>query len=151
MNKERSLEPGLRQLRGSRAIGLVIAAFLALASVGGSAAMAQSYPTAPVKLIVTTGAGGAPDVIARIVADGLSRRWGQQVFVANHPGAAGSRQEGAGRRRPTATRFSCAVVELRPLPEIAKGYPYDGRDFVSIGFVSKQPMAIAVPPRSRHA
>jgi len=53
-------------------------------------ASAQTFPNAPVKLIVTTGAGGAPDVIARIVAEGLSRHWGQQVFVTNHPGAAGS-------------------------------------------------------------
>jgi len=71
-------------------IGAIVAGILALASGGRSEAIAQTYPAAPVKLIVTTGAGGAPDVIARIVAEGLSRRWGQQVFVANHPGAAGS-------------------------------------------------------------
>ena len=41
-------------------------------------------------MVVTTGAGGAPDVIARIVAEGLSKQWNQQVFVTNHPGAAGS-------------------------------------------------------------
>ena len=51
---------------------------------------AQPYPSGPVKLIVTTGTGAGPDVIARILADHLSRIWGQQVFVANHPAAAGA-------------------------------------------------------------
>ena len=80
----------VRQLARTRTIGSAVAVALALVSVGRPAAMAQGYPTAPVKLIITTGAGAAPDVIARIVAEGLSRRWGQQVFVSNHPGAAGS-------------------------------------------------------------
>ena len=62
---------------------------LSLAIVAPVAAQ-QNFPNQPVKMIVTTGAGGAPDVIARIVAEGLSRHWGQQVFVTNHPGAAGS-------------------------------------------------------------
>jgi len=69
---------------GGIAIGFAIG-ILAAASCGARTAVAQTYPTAPVKVIVTTGAGAAPDVIARIVADGLTRRWGQQVFVSNHP------------------------------------------------------------------
>ena len=73
--------PAPARLRGMRTIGIIVASILALASA--SAAIAETYPAAPVKLIVTTGAGGAPDVIARIVAEGLSRRWGQQVFVSN--------------------------------------------------------------------
>src|SRR3954470_24471530 len=59
-----------RFLIGMRTIAAIGAGALALTS-GWRSARAQSYPTAPVKLIVTTGAGGAPDVIARIVAEGL--------------------------------------------------------------------------------
>ncbi len=112
-------------------------------------APAQTFPNAPVKLIVTTGAGGAPDVIARIVAEGLSRHWGQQVFVTNHPGAAGSiGMKVAGSSPPDGYTLLFALSSsFVALPEIAKDYPYDlVRDFVSIGFVCEQPMAIAVPP-----
>ena len=112
-------------------------------------APAQNFPNAPVKLIVTTGAGGAPDVIARIVAEGLSRHWSQQVFVTNHPGAAGSiGMKVAGSSPPDGYTLLFALSSsFVALPEIAKDYPYDlVRDFVSIGFVCEQPMAIAVPP-----
>ena len=56
----------------------VLWTFLLLVSLCTPAA-AQNYPAAPVRLIVTTGAGGAPDVIARIVAERLSKQWSQQV------------------------------------------------------------------------
>jgi tripartite-type tricarboxylate transporter receptor subunit TctC len=126
-----------------------IAGALALASIGGGAATAQTYPASPVKLVVSTGAGGAPDVVARIMADGLSRKWGQQVFVANHPGSAGSiGMKVAGTAPPDGYTLLFALSSsFVALPEIAKDYPYDlVRDFVSIGFVCEQPMAIAVPP-----
>jgi tripartite-type tricarboxylate transporter receptor subunit TctC len=102
-----------------------------------------------VKLIVTTGAGGSPDVVARIVAEALSRLWGQQVFVTNHPGAAGSIGMKVAGTSPNDgyTLLHALSSSFVALPEIASGFPYDLlRDFVAIGFVCEQPMAVAVPP-----
>ena len=110
---------------------------------------AQTFPTGPVKLIVTTGAGGAPDVIARIVADALSRRWNQQVFVTNHPGAAGAIGiKVAGTAPPDGHSLMFALSStFVALPEIVSSFQFDlVRDFVPIGFVVEQPMAIAVSP-----
>jgi tripartite-type tricarboxylate transporter receptor subunit TctC len=51
------------------------------------AARAQSYPTRPVRMMVGYPAGYAPDIVARLVAQSLSERIGQQVVVENRPGA----------------------------------------------------------------
>jgi tripartite-type tricarboxylate transporter receptor subunit TctC len=56
----------------------------------GTAALAQAaYPNKPVKIIVAFTAGGPTDVVARLVAQKLTDKWGQQVVVENKPGAAG--------------------------------------------------------------
>ena len=68
------------------AIRLLVAA---TALVGAGAAMAQSWPTRPVRLIVPAGAGAAPDVVARLLGERLGAAWGQGVVVENRPGAGG--------------------------------------------------------------
>jgi tripartite-type tricarboxylate transporter receptor subunit TctC len=52
-------------------------------------ARAQSYPTKPIELIVPFVPGGGTDLIGRLVADYLGKRWGQPILVVNKPGGGG--------------------------------------------------------------
>src|SRR5450759_1373150 len=55
----------------------------------GSFAFAQPYPSKPVRVIVPQAAGGAPDVLARIISEKLRPKLGQSFVVENRPGAGG--------------------------------------------------------------
>ena len=67
------------------------AAVMAAASVVSTApASAQSWPTQRVTVVVPFGAGSVTDILARIFAEDMGRRWGQQVIVENRPGLAGT-------------------------------------------------------------
>jgi tripartite-type tricarboxylate transporter receptor subunit TctC len=59
-------------------------------SLVGVRARAQAWPTRPIRLIVAGPAGGSADIVARLMADPLSRALGQPVVVDNKPGAAGA-------------------------------------------------------------
>jgi tripartite-type tricarboxylate transporter receptor subunit TctC len=71
-----------------RTLGAVAAAAV---SVGLAVpAAAQSWPTQRVTVVVPFGAGSVTDILARIFADEMGKKWGQQVIVENRPGLAGS-------------------------------------------------------------
>jgi tripartite-type tricarboxylate transporter receptor subunit TctC len=58
--------------------------------VAGVSAQASAFPNKPVRLIVPSAAGGAPDAVCRLLANELALAWGQPVFVDNKPGAGGA-------------------------------------------------------------
>ena len=68
---------------------LQLAGSAALAATSQPAG-AQAYPSRPITVMVFVGAGGAPDIIARLIGQGLSQRLGQPVIVENRPGGGGN-------------------------------------------------------------
>jgi len=60
---------------------------IALLLIAGQA-LAQEYPTRPVRAIVAVGAGGTGDIMMRVLGEELHRRWGQPIVVENRPGGA---------------------------------------------------------------
>src|SRR5262245_35972728 len=62
----------------------------ALATLAVAPASAQSWPSRPITMVVPFPAGGAPDIVARFLSDGLGQRLGQRVIVENRTGASGN-------------------------------------------------------------
>jgi tripartite-type tricarboxylate transporter receptor subunit TctC len=103
-----------------------------------SHARADTWPSRPIKLIVPTGAGASTDVMARLVADGVSRTIGQAVFVENIPGASGILgHETAAHAPPDGytllfTNTSGMAINLISFKQL----PYDPtRDFSAVALV----------------
>jgi tripartite-type tricarboxylate transporter receptor subunit TctC len=63
--------------------------------LNASAVRGQDYPARVVKIVVPFPAGGTADVMPRILAEWLSRKWGQSVNIENHTGAGADRVETA--------------------------------------------------------
>ncbi len=68
-------------------VPLAALAAVVLAAAAPGAPLAQEFPARPVRVIVPFSPGGAVDGPMRVIAQELSRRWGQQVVVENKPGA----------------------------------------------------------------
>jgi len=74
-----------------RLLQLAAAGLLLAGAMGGeAAAQADGYPSKPIRIITHSAAGGAPDVMLRIVGDRLGALLGQQIVVLNQPGAGGA-------------------------------------------------------------
>ncbi len=69
---------------------LIITVIASIALATASAALAQTYPTRPVRIITLTAAGGSLDIVARTLAQSLTVSMGQQFYVENKVGAGGN-------------------------------------------------------------
>ncbi len=107
-----------------------------------------AYPEKPVRIIVPVAAGGGVDVMARLIAQKLSERLGQQFFVENRPGAAGViGSKFVINSRPDGETLLYTPSSLSLVVAVDKTAPYNvGRDFTPIINVAISPYALVINP-----
>jgi tripartite-type tricarboxylate transporter receptor subunit TctC len=116
-----------------RVICLVVAATIA-ALAAASGAVAQTYPVKPVRIIVPFPAGGAVDVLARMVGSKLSESLGQPVIIENRPGAGGNIASDVVAKSPP---DGYTILQTTPgqaiSPSLYRSLPYDAaKDLVPV-------------------
>jgi len=129
----------------NRAAGtLCAAAFL----VATAPALSQGYPNKPVRLIVPYSAGGASDIIGRLVAQKLPEFLGQQVVIDNRAGAGGLiGTDLASKAAPDGYTLLLTSTPHVILPHLHKKMPYDAlKDFAPITQFGDQPYALTIHP-----
>ena len=111
-------------------------------------ARAQSYPSRPVRLIVTTGPGGQGDTTARLIAQKLSENLGQSFYVENIAGGGGNIAHGvAVRAAPDGHTILAAGGAFVANPSLYAKIPYDPyKDFAPITLVCSSTHVLAVHP-----
>jgi tripartite-type tricarboxylate transporter receptor subunit TctC len=111
-----------------------------VALLATATAHAESWPQRPVTVIVPQAAGNSPDVLCRIIADKLSRSFGQQFVIENRPGAANVvGTQSVARAAPDGYTFLFATsASLVTNPYTFKNLSYDPvKDFTPIAMVAK--------------
>jgi tripartite-type tricarboxylate transporter receptor subunit TctC len=111
------------------------------------AAWAQDYPTRPVRILVPFPAGGAVDIIARLMSDDIARSLGGSVVVESRPGASGNIAMGAAAKAaPDGHTLVLASASLAINRSLIKSTPFDPqRDFTPIALVAMVPSVLVVP------
>ena len=110
---------------------------------------AQSYPSRPITLVVPFSAGGGTDIMARVVAEKMSKTLGQQVVVENRPGAIGTiAMRQVARSAPdgyTLGQSNTSTVAIAP--SMVANIGYDSRnDFAPVGRIGITPLGLILHP-----
>jgi tripartite-type tricarboxylate transporter receptor subunit TctC len=123
---------------------LAVAFFLSIAAVDGSA---QEFPTRPVKIMVPSPPGSGTDILARLLADLLSRRWQSPVFVENGSGVATGNVAAAEVFRSAPDGYTLLLCPPGPISTNALLYKklnYDPQKWVVIGHLATVPYVLAL-------
>jgi tripartite-type tricarboxylate transporter receptor subunit TctC len=125
---------------------MLTVALAALALAGP--ALAQEYPTKPVRILVPYPPGGASDVTARILADKLSKRWGgKAVFVENKAGANGViGTETIARAEPDGHTMGLVASSHVTNHALLKKVPYEMDDLVPVTITAQVQLGLVVNP-----
>jgi len=108
-----------------------------------------NFPARPVRMVVAFTPGGGTDIIARLLAQKLTERWGQPVVVENRAGAAGNiGTEMVARSAPDGYTILMAFSSHASNPALYGKLPFDiNKDFSSITLVGSSPLVIVVNPK----
>lgn len=119
-------------------------------AVTTSAPAQERWPTKPVRMIVPFAAGGSTDVLARLLGQKLSVRWGQPVVIENKAGAGGNLgADAVAKSAPDGYTLLMASGSITINPHIYKRMPFDTKkDLVPITNVASGPMLVVVPDAS---
>jgi tripartite-type tricarboxylate transporter receptor subunit TctC len=126
-----------------RSIAAVLAFLLC-----ASSALAQDYPTRPVRIVIPLSPGGTTDVPGRIIAQKLSETLGQQFFVENRAGAGGTiGTDFVAKSRPDGYTLLLTASPFVIAPHVYKNMPYDTLgDFVPVIRIATGPYVLVVHP-----
>ena len=116
--------------------------------LGTAGAMAQQYPTRPVRIIVPQSPGASTDITARLVAQGLHEALKQPVIVDNRPGSSGiAGTELVARAAPDGYTLMVVASSFSINPALGRKLPYDSiREFTTVTQLSKFPNMLAAHP-----
>jgi len=133
-------------MRQRRMLGGLVGALLALA---GGAALAQTYPTHPIRLIVPFPPGGLNDTAARLLQPYLERSLGQPVVVENRAAASGIvGTETVAKAMPDGHTLLMVASSHTVIPATTAKLPYDAeRDFAPIAMVGQNPFLFVINSR----
>ncbi len=129
--------------------GLLATAGAALALPGLARAQGAAFPVRPVRLVVGAPPGGGNDIVARLVADRLGRRFGQNFVVDNRPGASGARAAEWVTQQPADGHvLLLANVATHAINAVlVKDSPFDAdRDSVAVGPIGTSANILVVNP-----
>ena len=113
------------------------------------AASAQSWPNRPVHLVLSQPPGSSPDIVARLIADRLTKAWDKAVVVENRPGGQNVVGALAVAKAPAdGYNFYYATTAALVINAYTfKALPYDPKkDFVPVGMIGQSPFLIAANP-----
>jgi tripartite-type tricarboxylate transporter receptor subunit TctC len=125
-----------------------LALLAALALTAAAPASAAGYPERPVKIVVPFAAGGPTDVMARMLAQKLGERLGQNFIVENLPGAGGNiGTTNVARSMPDGYTLLLVSSSYTVNPSLYKNCPYDPyKDFIPITLAAITPNILIVNP-----
>jgi tripartite-type tricarboxylate transporter receptor subunit TctC len=117
--------------------------------LAADAGQAQTYPTRSVRVIVGFSPGGPTDVIARMVAQKLSERWNQQIYVENHAGAGGNIGAAlAAKAAPDGYTIHVISTGFLVNPSLYAKVPYDPiKSFDAVTLVAASPNMLVINPQ----